>query len=154
MPTFEYCQIELCEERRGGFFKKIHYSWEAQKITPQGKEILFRSEEFPRLYSGDPQKEKEDERKERAAREAVVGFLLAKGWIPDQLDEHGVVAILRRPVDAAPEPAPALAQSQAQTPAVTQSIVQRLETLREVHAAGLISDEEYAAKRSEILREI
>jgi len=148
MPTFEYCQIELCEERRGGFFKKIHYSWEAQKITPQGKEILFRSEEFPRLYSGDPQKEKEDERKERAAREAVVSFLLGIGWTPDQLDENGVVVILRRPLEAEPEPA------SAPTPAATQSIIQRLETLKEVHTAGLISDEEYAAKRSEILREI
>lgn len=148
MPTFEYCQIELCEERRGGFFKKIHYSWEAQKITPQGKEILFRSEEFPRLYSGDPQKEKEDERKERAAREAVVSFLLGIGWTPDQLDENGVVVILRRPLEAEPEPA------SAPTPAAAQSIIQRLETLKEVHTAGLISDEEYAAKRSEILREI
>ncbi len=108
MPTFEYCQIELCEERRGGFFKTLHYFWEAQKITPQGKEILFRSEEFPRIFSGDPLKMKEDERKERAARDAVVGFLLEKGWIPDQLDERGVVAILRRAVDsAAPEPASA-----------------------------------------------
>ncbi len=152
MPTFEYCQIELCEERRGGFFKKIHYSWEAQKITPQGKEILFRSEEFPRLYSGDPQKEKEDERKERAAREAVVSFLLARGWTPDQLDEHGVVAILRRPLEA--EPTSASASAAAPAPAAAQSIIQRLETLKEVHASGLISDEEYAAKRSEILREI
>lgn len=144
MPTFEYCQIELCVERRGGFFKTLHYHWEAQKITTQGKEILFRSEEFPRIFSGDPQKMNEDEQREKLARESVVSFLLGQGWVANQLDEHGVVAILQRPVGAASESAPAPAQS----------FIQRLETLKEVHAAGLISDEEYAAKRSEILREI
>jgi hypothetical protein len=143
MPVYEFCLVEVCQNVKKGLIRKTTYHWEAQKITAAGKETLFKSGEYSLTYNGDPVSMREERKKEKDTREDVIRFLTSQGWQPAGVDEKGNVVTFQREIS-----------SSEAVPIAQGSIKDRLATLKDVYEAGLVSDEEYAQKRSEILKEM
>jgi len=155
-PRWETCNIEQIKVREskkgGGLFSsplEIYiYQYQARKVTPSGIEILFKSNEFKSTSGGSYAFSDEREAERRAERDAkkaaydqTIAYLSNEGWEPAATTEGGHVTLMKRQII---DP-----DNQAKTDSV--SLIQQLANLRD---AGILTEQEFQAKKAEILKRV
>jgi len=131
MPAWETCEIVIETVRGGGFFGGSRLRWVARKITTSGVEVIATSDEFKMGPS--------DDENAKATHNKLVAHLAYEGWEP-AADAGGQVTLMKRRIGEQ--------SAQATTSA---DLLQQLANLR---SAGILTEQEFRAKKAEILKRI
>jgi hypothetical protein len=148
MSAWEVCQI-VCETMsqrevsKGLFSATIRgiYRYEAQKATPSGSETIYSSDEFEYewyLESG-TDKWAEEEAKDKKAYNQVIAYLVSEGWEPVAIHPGGRISTMKRRIEA----------DTSEFGSKPSDLLVQLSNLRE---AGIVTEEEFQAKKAEILK--
>lgn len=120
-------------------FREKHW-WYVIKLTSSGREQIYQSETWG--STNDDFTGKKNRRKMGEYYHEMINFLLAQGWEPVQTDAiWGHISMMKREVGA-------------KTPTASLDPTNLLEQLASLHKAGILTDEEYQAKKTEILNRI
>jgi hypothetical protein len=155
MTQFETCeleQVELREKKIWGFFTyrfyrgTLHvYRWQAKQRTPLGVSIIYKSDPFERHVffpspRGFPELRAEDDKIDNELYQRMLTDLARDGWEPAAWDRHWVVQMKRQigPVDTYTGTDP----------------VELLKQLQNLRDAGILTEQEFQTKKTEILKRI
>jgi hypothetical protein len=132
MSKWETCEIRrvTVRETKSGFFgigdRVGAECWEARIVSPSGSQIIYKSTEFQTREEMD------------VAHSSVTTRLLSEGWEPTATDRGGYVSLMKRQVETT-----------TQVPINNANLLQQLANLRD---AGILTEQEFQAKKAEILR--
>ncbi|MCB8942499.1 MAG: SHOCT domain-containing protein [Ardenticatenaceae bacterium] len=82
---------------------------------------------------------KEEYEKRHEEYQKMISHLLNEGWEPAATNEHGGITLMKRPIT----------ESEHQA---TNDPVNLLRQLANLHEAGILTDQEFEAKKAEILK--
>ncbi len=126
MSQWETLKIEekAWKEKAGLFSKKWVYQYKAITETPTGPKSIAKSKITKYWGHG---------------REELVKQLAMDGWEPVTMDTHGIVTVMRRPI-------------QESTSHTTTNSVDLLQQLANLRAADILTEQEFQTKKAEILK--
>ena len=161
---FEICRLIFLQQTSGKSW------WEVRQPTSGQEMVIFRGESYVDQYwkrthsvtgalvqmLGNVDKERyRSEEQKKAANLRLVAQLASIGWEPTTFDDKGLVTSLKR-VKSEPETKNAERNQSAhsQKPISKPSPDELLRQLATLRDAGILSQDEFDAKKSEILKRI
>jgi hypothetical protein len=150
MAKWETCEIVLCRVReykvKGGFFSTTVIpgidQWEARKIGVSGSQTIYESEEWQcGPPYGDWSREEVEAEYENSEREyqKMISHLLNEGWESAATNEDGGITLMKRQIIEA-------------EPQAATDPVNLLKQLANLHDGGILTDQEFQAKKAELLK--
>ena len=142
----ESCRIVTRHRKEGVVSDREWFWYEAVVEDSTGRRVVARSKEWPFETPGLIEAEaleairKRDAQRDTQSRTEVVNALLADGWQLAGLNDKGLPSTFRR-----------LTTSTAPG-AIKLDVALLLKDLDDLHQAGLLTEEEYAAKKGELLK--
>ena len=163
MEKWETCEIHYVCIKSGGFFSGIPTCrWEARRITTSGVEVIHKSPDFSARFAGI---EFRDQRYPQGGIAAAKGLpdneqcdteyekMIAKlgleNWQPIKFNANGWIKLMSRPViDANTKP------KERPESHIAESPINLLEQLAKLRDAGILTEQEFQAKKVEILKRL
>jgi hypothetical protein len=132
MAKWEICEIVQVGVKVPKLLgSKTLFGWEAQKMTPSGtREVIDKTEAVEVFQSWDQ-------------HQFLISRLASEGWEPTKHDEVGFVLSMKRRIEET--------TGRAATYASTDP-ADLLEQLANLRAAGVLTEQEFLAKKAQVLK--